>query len=105
MQKFGLDSQRSRKLTAFEIEIFKEQATSLGRAGKKLRLSIQRLVDAPSAHHIDRQGLIDAIASNVWELSMQRELVGLVHDNLQWIVENYAVPTEALSKLGLAQHK
>ncbi len=41
MQKFGLQRNSSSRYSAIELEIVKEQATVLGRAGKKLRLSLE----------------------------------------------------------------
>lgn len=102
MQKFGLDSQRTQKLSVLEGEILREQATALGRAGKKLRVSIESFSATKPTTATDERTLIDEIAANVWELSLQREFVGMVHGNLQWIAEHYTIPREALKKLGVA---
>ncbi|RBP47156.1 hypothetical protein DFR28_10928 [Arenicella xantha] len=42
MQKFGLQRNSTRLHSAIELEIVKEQASVLGRAGKKLRLSLEK---------------------------------------------------------------
>lgn len=76
MQKFGLDSLKTEKLSAIELEIVKEKATSLGRAGRKLRLSIEKYNKNVSADN--QENFIDEIAESVWELMLQREYsVGL----------------------------
>lgn len=41
MQKFGLKTTNAGRHTALELELTKEQASSLGRTGKKLRLSLE----------------------------------------------------------------
>jgi hypothetical protein len=103
MQKFGLDTQRTQKLSVLEVEILREQATALGRAGKRLRVSIERFSVTQSTTATDERKLIDEVAANVWELSLQREFVGMVQGNLEWIAEHYAIPREVLKKLGLTK--
>lgn len=102
MQKFGLDSQRTQKFNVLEVEILREQATALGRAGKRLRVSIEHFSATQFTTATDERRMIDEIAANVWELSLQREFVGMVQGNLEWIAKHYTVPQEALKKLGLA---
>ena len=80
----------------------KEQASALGRAGKKLRLSLEKY-----QHHLEHDlsleqenDFFNEIADNVWELVLQREFIGFVHGNLIWVKENYVIPSEALNRLG-----
>ena len=102
MQKFGLQRTRSGKHTAIELEIAKEQASALGRAGKKLRLSLenyQRKIDQGTIVKED-ETMLSEISKNVWELILQREFIGFIDGNLQWIRDNYVIPEEAINMLG-----
>lgn len=102
MQKFGLQRSRSGRHTAIELELAKEQASSLGRAGKKLRLSLEdyqsKLNDELSLEQKDK--LLTQISRNVWELMLQREFIGFIEGNLKWVRENYVIPDEAINMLG-----
>ena len=102
MQKFGLQRHSSSLNSAIEREIVKEQATALGRAGKKLRLSLEsyeklRDVDRTDAQE---QGLIKEISNNLWELLLQREVLGFIENNVNWVRENYHIPDAAIESLG-----
>ncbi|RBP47155.1 hypothetical protein [Arenicella xantha] len=44
--------------------------------------------------------LLKEISNNVWELVLQREFVGFIEGNLQWIKQNYVIPDEAFNMLG-----
>lgn len=104
MQKFGLQRNRSSLHSAIELEIAREQASALGRSGKKLRLSLERyeeLIKQESSVK-QRQKLIQEISNNVWELVLQREFLGFVENNLNWIRENYLIPDEAINTLGIS---
>jgi hypothetical protein len=103
LQKFGLDSLQSDEINALELEIVKEKLTALGIAGKRLRESIEKYTQSIENHAVsssDRDRLLAAVSEDVQALSVQRELVGLTHENLNWIVRTYGVPQEALAKLG-----
>ncbi|MEM7359907.1 MAG: DUF6665 family protein [Pseudomonadota bacterium] len=102
MQKFGLQRTSSKLPTPVEQEILKEQATSLGRAGRKLRLSLEKYerlhrTDMPSGA---RSVMFDEIANAVWELMLQREFVGFTEGNLTWVKDHYVIPVEALNQMG-----
>ena len=105
MQKFGLDSLKTQKSSPLELELAKEKSTALGIAGKQLQNSIAKYrksisqVGVPS----DEDRLLAALAADIQALIVQRELVGLTHDNMQWVVQTYDVPKEALAKLGVVQ--
>lgn len=106
MQKFGLDSLQSDRMNALELEIVKEKSTALGIAGKRLRESIEKYTQSFESHAVsseDRDRLLAAVSENVQALNVQRELVGLTHDNMNWIIKTYGVPPEALAKLGAVQ--
>lgn len=101
MQKFGLQRNSSSLPNAIELELAKEKATSLGRAGMKLELSLERynelMKEQPSNSEEHRQ--IQEISANVWELLVQREFIGFIEGNLQWVKENYAIPAKAIDLL------
>lgn len=102
MQKFGLQRNSSSTLGAIELEIAKEQASALGRAGRKLRLSLENY-QGKLIHDLNTQqknNLLTEIANNVWALLIQREFVGFVEGNLKWVRDNYVIPDEAIKMLG-----
>lgn len=102
MQKFGLQVNRSNKHGAVELEIAREQASALGRAGKKLRISLEiyesKRVEVVSEK--EEQALISDISDNLWGLMLQREFLGFTNDNISWIKSNYVIPEAAIKKLG-----
>jgi hypothetical protein len=103
LQKFGLDSLKSEKMSALEREIAKEKSTSLGIAGKNLRDSIAKYRQSASQNAVaseERDRLLAFVLANVQALVVQRELVGFIHDNMYWIIQTYDLPKEALTKLG-----
>ena len=108
LQKFGLDSLKSEKLSALELEIAKEKSTALGIAGKRIRDSIVEYTHLEYTHSIlnaavssdERARLLASVSANVQALIVQRELVGFTHDNMKWIAQTYDVPEEVLAKLG-----
>jgi hypothetical protein len=113
MQKFGLQRNSSSQYRAVELEVVKEQASTLGRAGRKLRLSLERYQKNQGLDsNLDVSGTSDItntleitnvleITNNVWELVLQREVLGFTESNLQWVLSNYAIPQSALDRLGL----
>ena len=106
MQKFGLDSLKTQKLSALELELAKEKSTALGIAGKQLQNSLAKYRKSISRDGVtadQRSRLLAAVAANIQMLIVQRELIGLTHDNIQWVVQAYDVPQEALAKLGVVQ--
>jgi len=106
LQKFGLDSLQTGKHSALEREIAKEKATALGIAGEKLRNSIEiyrKAISEAAARPEDRARLLASVSANVSALIIQRELVGLIHENLQWVIQNYEIPDEVLAKLGISR--
>ena len=99
MQKFGLQRNSSSQYSAIELEIVKEQATVLGRAGKKLRLSLESYQQKHDDKKTD-DALIKEISNCVWELIIQREFIGFIDGNLEWVRRNYVIPEEAINLLG-----
>jgi len=103
LQKFGLDSLQSDKISALELEIAKAKSTALGIAGRRLRESILKYTQSISSNAVssdEQDSLLAAVSENVQALIVQRELVGFTHDNMNWINQTYDVPKEALAKLG-----
>lgn len=102
MQKFGLNKSKSSVCNAVELEVVREQASALGRAGKKSQLSLERY-KRPVKNDADTLRLkisIDEISSNVWELILQREFLGFTQNNLRWVKTHYMIPDEAINQLG-----
>ena len=102
MQKFGLQTHRSPKNSTLDLEIAREQATSLGRAGKKLRLSLENYEHERHSGLSEKEelNLIYEISQNVWALMLQREILGFIEGNMKWVRENYVIPDAAINTLG-----
>lgn len=111
MQKFGLQRNSSSRYHAVELEIIKEQASVLGRSGRKLRLSLesyqlmncqnQGLNDNTASSNLEHDAILQ-ISNNVWELILQREFLGFTERNVQWVRSNYVIPESAFKRLGLS---
>ena len=102
MQKFGLQPSRSSNHSAIELEIAREQASALGRAGRKLRISLESYerVRHKNLSENEEKPYINEISENVWSLILQREFLGFINDNIKWVRENYVIPDAAISNLG-----
>ena len=102
VKKLKLGSRRKEAAAGLELEVAREQAASLGRAGKRLQLSIDAFNRAIEREDIpcDDAAHSSAIAARAWELMVQRELVGFTQDNLQWVIDRFEIPDAALRKLG-----
>ena len=102
MQKFGLRTNRSSQHGTIELEIAREQASALGRAGRKLRLSLEKY-DKQGRHaqsSSEQNSLIKEISENVWALMLQREFLGFIDDNMKWVRAHYVIPDAAIDMLG-----
>ncbi len=84
-------------LDAIGQEILAEKAASLGHAGRKVELSLQRL----RSHEGDgekRMALVSSAADAVYGYFVQRELCGFRrHDD---VIRDYKIPGEVLVRLG-----
>ncbi len=107
LQKFGLDSLQSQKHSALGFEIvtlFSAHllTSTLGLAGKKLRLSIQAFENAKAKEFPEGNAdyLIQKMSDNFYELLLQREFVGFIEGNMEWLRKYYSVPDDAISMLG-----
>lgn len=77
-------------------ELLEEQASSLGRAGKKVEAALAALKD--HAGDEGRDVLLRQAAEAVWGFLVQREIMGL-RDRAQ-IVRQYDIPKEVMARLG-----
>jgi hypothetical protein len=102
VEKFGLVSFQKQKPGALELEIAKERATSLGLAGKKLERSLAQYRSSikDTGEPNSRNELIARIAGQLSEFLIQRELVGMPHENLEWVLRTYDIPAQVLTRLG-----
>lgn len=77
-------------------ELLEEQASSLGRAGRK----VEQALAALSAHEGEgRDKVLRAAADAVWGFFVQREIMGF-RDRAA-VVSQYAIPREVLNRLGV----
>lgn len=84
-------------LVALDYEIAQEQASSLGRAGRRVVETLAALAVAKTEAP-DRDALLGAAAAAVWAYFVQRETIGLRrHDDA---VRTYGIPPEVLARLG-----
>jgi hypothetical protein len=92
------------RYNALQYELFREQAGALGVAGKQLRDAL-----AAYARHVEGGGLagqsrtehlLNEVANKAYALLLQREFVGLVHNNMEWLIATFDLPPEIWSRLG-----
>jgi hypothetical protein len=103
LEKFGLDALLVQKGSALDAEILKERVSALGATGRRLT----QLLD----EHRDnmQQGRsaavlgdsVSKIADCLSALMIQRELMGLPHENIEWILRAFDIPEAVVVKLGL----
>ena len=86
-----------------EIEFVKEQAEGLGLAGERLRLALvryrQRLAGSPGAPDEPIEVLLEEAARRATWLMMQREVIGFVRFNTDWIQREFDLPPEVVTRL------
>jgi hypothetical protein len=90
--------------SALEAELFKERAASLGIAGEKLQSAIEEYErSVGSVGEADRRSgaLLQIVANRAYELLVQRELNGLLHENVEWLTKAYRIPDSVLRILGI----
>lgn len=96
-----LDSPTARSpLNVLEYELMAERADSLGRAGQRAEAALLKLREASDA---DRENLLDAAASEVYALFIQREICGL--KNGREVIARYGIPGAVLARLGVTRKK
>lgn len=94
---FSTVSPREAALDALGHEIAQEQATSLGRAGRRVEETLSRLA-AHAGEVAERRALIQDAADAVYAYFIQRELIGLRRH--QDVIREYAIPNTVLARLG-----
>jgi hypothetical protein len=103
MQRFGLDALQQPATSVLETEILKEKASALGRAGAALQGAVAVYRDEadrgwPSDN---RECVTRQISESLNALMIQRELSGLTHENVKWMLDSYGIPEEAIRHIGL----
>lgn len=84
-------------LTALDYEIAGEQASALGRAGRRVEETLAALAATERAAP-NRPALLREAAAAVWAYFVQREMIGFRrHDDA---VRLYGIPPEVLARLG-----
>jgi hypothetical protein len=83
--------------TVLRYELLEEQASSLGRAGRKVETALAAL-SACAAGDEARAAALKAAADAVWSFLVQREVMGL-RDRAQ-VIAQYGIPREVLARLG-----
>ena len=75
-----------------------ERADSLGRAGLRVEAALARLAESQDQ---DREALLDAAASAVFALFIQREICGL--KNSREMIARYGIPGAVIARLGVSR--
>lgn len=98
--QFSTQLQAKSGLSVLEAELFAERASSLGRTGREVEVSLERLraFDAGESTG-DRRALVRDAAKAVWSYWVQREACGLV-DHRQ-VIREQRIPREVLNRLGV----
>jgi hypothetical protein len=102
--RHGRANRRAGQPLEVEVELVKERAEALGRAGRKLEEAVTayraalNAVDGalPTAR---RDALLADIAAELYRLVLQRECSGARHGNLEAIRIAYDVPVEAIRRM------
>jgi hypothetical protein len=85
-------------LAALELELAKERAVAIGRAGRRVELTLEVLRNAPVANPQERATLEKKAAHAVWLYFVQREACGM--RNHAGVIEGYAIPERVLALVG-----
>ncbi len=89
---------------ALEYEIAREQASSLGRLGRRLEAALAALQAfdksrARARHGSEREALLAAAGTLLWHFIVQREACGL-RDSAR-VMQDYTVPNEVRARMGV----
>lgn len=100
----GRTDRRAGEPLDVEVELVKERAEALGRAGRKLedavtayRAALRAAEGVLSAG--TQEALLADIAAQLYRLVLQRECSGARHGNLEAIRVAYDVPVEAIRRM------
>lgn len=88
-------------LNVLEYELMAERADALGRAGLRAEAALLKLRDA--APDADREALLDAAATEVYAMFIQREMCGL--RNGRDVIARYGIPGAVIARLGVSKKK
>lgn len=88
---------------ALQYAIAKEQATSLGRVGRRVQEALDAWRNAPDDQKTWKTKLLYAAADAVWRYFVQREALGFNNHDLA--VEEYAIPKEVMKLVGVRPPK
>ena len=84
-------------LVALDYELAQEQASALGRAGRRVAETLAALA-AAETNTAEREALLGEAAAAVWAYFVQREMIGFRrHDDA---VRVYGIPQGVLARLG-----
>jgi hypothetical protein len=98
-----MDESRFEK--ALRYELLREQASALGAAGRRLETALHNYARLTTTHRADSSAIeagLDEIATRVWELALQRELIGFEHNNIDWIAAHFDLPAGIRKRFGVA---
>lgn len=87
-------------LNILEYELMAERADALGRAGLRAEAALQRLKEATPDN---REHLLDAAATEVYAMFIQREMCGL--RNGRDVIARYGIPGAVVARLGVTRKK
>jgi Family of unknown function (DUF6665) len=99
-----LDASADNPNAALEYEIVREQASSLGRLGRRLEAALAALhaFDASHArarHSREREALLAEAGNLLWHFIVQREACGL-RDSAR-VMQDYGVPNDVRVRMGV----
>ena len=99
-----LDASADNPNAALEYEIVREQASSLGRLGRRLEAALAALqaFDASHArarHSSEREALLAEAGNLLWHFIVQREACGL-RDSAR-AMQDYGVPNDVRARMGV----
>ena len=92
----------SDELSEIELEIKAEQAAALGVAGRRLEETVGRYRRAEQIgfEGFDQEGLLFAVADDLWALQIQREAYGAHGHGTELLAREYGVPAAAVARVG-----
>lgn len=100
----GRRIRRAEEPLEVEVELVKERAEALGRAGRRLEdaVTVYRAAQRAAGGALPagrREALLGDIAAQLYRLVLQRECSGARHGNLEAIRAAYDVPVEAIRRI------
>ncbi|MBO2591788.1 hypothetical protein [Shewanella algae] len=102
MSASKLSELKQQQQSLLEQELMREQAGSLGVAGKTLEQALQ---DYRRHHHLSprkKAEYVRVVADAVYNLMLTRELLGFVDGNLEWVCGQYDIPDAVLQHMALS---